>query len=470
MFQQSYQTTSEDFEGVRLITRNLETAARHRSLTVEMLHDAVRHTYEMNGELRSVGMEYIWRNMPVFCELVEEQHRRSFFMQHLGNPDVIRAITEANILTMIPERERGQLIIEIAACQPLRTIKWITAAIDCKVRSTTVATAILAQLNSPKLLMDDKRAFARHFLSHGAGWVSESNQFIDWERKPLFEAMSHRAHWAFLPKDQLFEILKECVMWAPELMFTASELGRPNLQQQFTAIRPGYDPDIYDFALFEAPPRFLEKDQVTRLRIMAAGHLTTLKGLSVDMLMELPEDTWLEIAKQSMPGSMEFLVRVSLHSFRAQFCFANHFGSVPITGEELLRTYRVLYFELHDTNVGERVEATMVAIDKHLIRLLAQHGYYVGKVKNQQSDKFGKQAIVYAVHDAEDGGLLLIKANGQPTKIIQSRGQNKSFEDDTIVYANRNTDRNLANRLSERKHLVFGHLYCLQPNKGNNKI
>lgn len=467
---QPYQMTSENLEDVRRITITLEDSACRGTLTVESLHDAVRRTYVVNGELRSVGIEYIWRNLRIFCELVEEQLRRPFFMMHLENPDVVRAIAEANILHSIPERDRGQLIIAIAAVQPLRTIKWITAAIDCEVRPTSVAKSILAQLNSSKVLMDDKRALARYILHYGAGWVSESNRFNDRAGKPLFEAMDHRAHWNFLPEDQLFEIIKECVLWAPELMFTAGELGRPNLQERFMAIRPGYDCDDHAYTIDEVPPRFLDKHQVIRLCTMAAGNLTSLKGLSVDMLMELPDDIWVEIAKQSLPGSMEFLARVSLHSIKAQFCFANHFSGVPTTGEELLETYRKLYFELHDTNVGPRVEATMVAIDRQLIKMLAEHGYYVGKVRRERSAQYGEQTIVYSSYDAANGAPLLLNINGVPAKIIQSRGQRKFFEDGTIVYADRNTDPNLANRLSDKRLLVFGHLHHVRPDEGNNKI
>lgn len=472
MSQQPYQMTPVTTEDASLITHGLKTHAWRGTLTIELLDDAIHHTYEVNGELRSVGIEYIWRNMTTFCDLVEEQARLPFFMAHLANPDVIRAISEANILSSIPEQDRGLLIVQITKHQPMHTIKWITAAMDCRVRPSSVAKGVLNQLQSPRLLMDDKRTFARHFLSHGAGWVSESHQFVDCDGKPLFEAMSYRAHWNYLPEDQLFDIIKEAVLWAPELIFTASELGRPNLQERFTAIRPGYDPDAYSYDVpgDKVPPSFLDKHQVIRLRTMAAGNLTTLQGLSVDMLMELSEDVWLEIAKRSLPGSMEFLVRVSLHSSKAQYCFANHFAAVKITGEELLRTYRVLYFELHDANVGERVEAIMVAIDKQLIKLLASHGYYVGKIKRERSEKFGVQTLVYAVHDADSGQPLLVNADGRPVKIIQSRGQRMSFVDGTIVYADRNTDPNLANRLSDRRHLVFAHLHHVHPNEGNNKI
>lgn len=467
---QPYQMTSENIEDVRRITVTLEDSACRGKLTVESLHDAVRRTYVVHGELRSVGIEYIWRNLRIFCELVEEQLRRPFFMQHLKNPDVVRAIAESNILHSIPECDRGLLINAIAAAQPLRTIKWINAAIDCEVRPTSVAKAILAQLNSSKVLMDDKRTLARYILHYGAGWVSESNRFNDRAGKPLFEAMDHRAHWNFLPEDQFFEIIKECVLWAPELMFTTGELGRPNLQERFVAIRPGYDCDDHAYAIDEVPPRFLDKHQVTRLRVMAAGHLMSLEGLSVDMLMELPDDTWLEIAKRALPGSMEFLVRVSLHSFKGQFCFANHFASVEITGEELLRTYRTLYSELHDPKVGERIEAIMIAIDRQFIKMLAEHGYYVGKVRRERSAQYGEQTIVYSSYDAANGAPLLLNINGVPAKIIQSRGQRKFFEDGTIVYADRNTDPNLANRLSDKRLLVFGHLHHVRPDEESNKI
>jgi hypothetical protein len=456
--------TSEEF---RHMNGELHDAALDDELTIEQLHDAMRAVH--SDDHRSVGMSYIQYHISAFTSLVPANQRVQFFAEHLDNPDIVRVILLTNIFDSFESEGREQLVCDITSRYPMPDCTWIrTVGASGRISDEVVTECIKMQLNTNRFSVEQSRPFAESFLLHGSGSrMVLSQRHLDYEGDPYYEFYDQFPAWTRVSEKDFAEIIELCVRRAPEVMFMPGAYDHPELHLRLRAIRPGSGHQRGPYHT-TAPEFMMTRCDVSRLRNIAANILCTLEGLSVEQLMELSLGYQKAILEQALPGSLEFLVRATLHDDfydeteaqqrqRRSF-FRDHYPKLTVSAEEAIAAYRKLYFVIAQSLQDNDAYRTAMKIDRELKQLLTRHGYYLGKVTSERSDRHGWQT------------LIRTDVNGRKVKIIQNGKQHERFNRDDLVYVDRNTDLQLAKWLNEGRTLLFANFHHVNPNRGDNKI
>lgn len=456
--------TPEEF---RRMNGELHDASLGDELTIEQLHDAMRAVHTQDH--KSVGMSYIQYHISAFTSLVPADQRVQFFAEHLDNPDIVRAILLTNIFDSFESEGREQLVRDITSRYPMPDCTWIrTVGANGKVSEEVVTECIKMQLDANRFSVEQSRPFAESFLLHGSGSrMVLSQRHLDYEGDPYLEFYDQFPAWDRVPEKDFAEIIDLCVRRAPEVMFMPGAYDSPELQLRLRAIRPGsaYQRGPYHTTV---PESMMTRSDVSRLRNIAACLLDTLEGLSVEQLMELTLSYQKHILERALPGSLEFLVRATLHNdfydeteaqqrMRRSF-FRDHYPKLTVSAAEAIVAYRKLYFVIAQSLQDNDAYRVAMKIDRELKQLLTSHGYYLGKVTSERSDRHGWQT------------LIRTEVNGRKVKVIQNGKQHERFNRDDVVYVDRNTDPQLAKWLDEGRTLLFANFHYVNPNRGDNKI
>lgn len=392
--QSPYKLTEVDSaKGARHL-RDLEGVAWDDRLTAEWLHEAITIVVPgSNGY--SVGLRYIQFHRSEFQHLVPSADRYAFFMAHIENPHITLLLSDIDMLRCIPRDQMEELVRAVTSRHSMQDDEWVLNAVHLGVDHEMVGKLIAAHILNPNFPVEAIRPFARVFLTKGAGRVRESDHFSDAsEQHGLWEASDRNAMWMLVPADLLYEVLEECAgRLVPELFFMQGTGDEPSVFELLGAVVPGQ----YRLAKREFGPKvFMSLNQRRHLRKLAAESLMSLSGLPLEALMGLPEQVRNHLAKRALPGSLEFLARVTLSSRETSRYFERYASQVDPTRDELLAVYGNLMYYLNEALRSNSRYPTAMQIDQKLKEILAVAGYVVGKVYHEWSQGRGNQTFVKA--------------------------------------------------------------------------
>lgn len=462
----NFMTRTVTAKGFHDVTDELRDAPFAGELTIELLHNAINTVRASDGE--SVGMFYIQYHISAFKDAVPASQRVQFFAAHLDNPAIVQAILLTNIFDSFEPEGLEQLVRDITSRHPMPDCTWIRiVGSNHRVSDKVITECIKMQLDAKRFNVEQSRPFAESFLRHGSGSrMVESRAYLDYEGDPYLEFYDQSPAWCKVLDDDFADIIEACVRRAPEVMFMPGSYDNPELHQRLRAVRPGAVSRRGPY-LSTVPECMMTHTNVRRLRHIAANNLRTLKDLSVDMLMGLPLAYQKDIIKRSLPGSLEFLVKATLHyddnetdaeqRVRSSF-FRDCYPKLEIDTTELIVTYRKVYYTILHALRDNSVYRVAMKIDRDLKQLLACHGCYIGKVTSEYSERHGRQT------------LIRTEINGRKVKIVQNGKQHERFSRDDLIYVDANTDPQFAKWLAEGRTLLFANFHHVSPNMGDNKL
>lgn len=468
-----YHMTHLDAHGVREYMGVLDQRHYDSELDVNDLHEAISALYEVNGEIRSVGIEFLLYRLGILKEMVSPAERVAFFREHLPNPAISKVITSSQLFDTLSGDEVDELVRTITERHAMPDCTWIrtVSGPGRGVSRQTVLEAVMAQLDESKFTLDESRPFAESFLRHGAGRVVTSNRYVDHFENPCEILLDTAPIWCQVPDDAFFGVVEACIRRAPEVMFMPPTTGEDSsLQHRLQALRPDpihaqYMP--YTFAQ-RGPQPMLTLSQVRELQHLAVANLKTLKGLDIEQLMELSFEQHKTIVKACLPGSLEFLVRATLHvdyyeevdmqEARRSFFHSHIKGLSFDKPEDVLNAYQnVRHFIVQMMWVPE-VDRLARRVDGAFRQLLATQGYFVGNISREASKNHGVQTVMHVVYD------------GKKYTIVQNNRQKRDFCDGDLVYVDLNTDPYIMKRFQSGAKLLFGYFRYLDPSKERSSI
>lgn len=332
----------------------------------------------------SIGMSWLHDNPEEFGRLIVQRTNGSddpfrvvwFFrrlLHHVGNHHVFSVLFNEDLLRLIPEEYREELIVEIFSQYPPESPDWVGVLLKVGISREAIAAMIMHKLRHAGEVSRSIVNFVVHgFLKYGAGRMDRG-----WDRyrpngRSCYWFLDKDTVWSVLDDDQLEEALLIVEQKVPGILFEDPHYGSPIITMECR------------FMASLADDEFAAGSQrIVRILTIAARNLSrnALSNASLEVLNLLPEDVLRELIVKHEGGTIKFLVHMAFRLQDGRKLFDRYITTAYVMNQgSIASTFCWAYPILQKKEKDGKDDALAYAIEDQLKRCLDWAGYKLGTV------------------------------------------------------------------------------------------